>query len=191
VDRKQRPTAVDTFRHDISEDSDAELLRITALPNIGVPDIHRYLVSIGYNGSLRSCYTWYTAHKKIGEQAKIFNELLKDYEGVAAEKVLQKLTITFSNQLDIALAKIAPVEGTEASISQTEYLKAIPQLGREVRSCVQAINQLESIRDRRGLELAGAYRMAQELKLIFAGTPYEKSLEAGIKTVVALIEGEE
>lgn len=183
--RKQRPTLVDEFRQQLTPEQDDELLRIAALPNVAVPEVYNWLLAQGFKGSLSATYTWFGNHQRVGEKARAFNELLKDYDGVATERVLQKLLIVLSEQVDVALTNVA---NAESPLNPNEYLRQIPNLGRELRSTIQAINQLQAIRDRKGLEIAGAMRLAQELRLCFADTPFAESLDEAIKGAMTLIE---
>lgn len=185
---KQRPTKVDEFRHDLSPELDAELLRIADLPNISVPEIHKWLLEQGFVGSLRCIYTWHEQHRKVGAAAQKFNKLLEDYQGASSEKALQKLLVVFTEQLDVALTNIG---SAEEPISGADYLKALPHLGREIRSCVTAMNSLTTIRDRKALEVAGAFRMAAELRLIFEESAFLDALEEAIKSAMLKIEDEE
>lgn len=172
----------------MSPELDAELLRIADLPSVSIPDFHKWLIEIGFKGSLRCVYTWHEAHRKVGAAAQKFNKLLEDYEGASGEKALQKLLVVFTEQLDVALTNLGTVE---EPISGADYLKALPHLGREIRSCVTAMNTLSSIRDRKALEVAGAWRMAAELRLIFEESAFLDALEEAIKSAMLKIEDEE
>lgn len=186
-DRKPRPTKVDEFRHSLTPEQDDEFIRIAGLPNIAVRDIYGWLVDQNYQGSIRGVYTWFDSHRRAGEKAEKFNQLLESYEGVAAEKVLQKLLITFTEQLDTAIEQLAL---SDQPLQAGDWLKALPHLGREIRSCVTAMNQLATIRDRKAIEMAGVYRACQELRLIFVDGPFETALEEAIKSVTTRIENE-
>lgn len=185
--RKPRPGLVDEFRATLEEELDNELVRLANLPNISVTEIYNWLVTNGYKGSLNSTYTWYTNYKRAGEKAQVFNALLKEYEGVEAEKVLQRLLVTLSEQLDTAINSITTAE---KPVSPTEYLRLLPQLGRELRSVVTAINTLQFLKERRELEMAGALRMANELKNIFKDTPFEIPLSEGVRSIMLEMEEE-
>lgn len=187
TERKPRPTKVDEFRHSLTPEQDDEFIRIAGLPNIAVRDIYGWLVDQNYQGSIRGVYTWFEGHRKAGEKAEKFNQLLESYEGVAAEKVLQKLLVTFTEQLDTAIINLSTAN---EPLAAGDWLKALPHLGREIRSCVTAMNQLATIRDRKSLEMAGAWRACQELKLIFVDGPFESALEEAIKSVMTRIENE-
>lgn len=185
--RKQRPTLVDEFRQGLSEELDGELLRIAELPNVAVPEVYNWLIANGFKGSLSATYTWFNHHKKTGAIAEKFNALLKDYDGVATERVLQKLLVILTEQIDVAITNVA---NAEEPISATEYLRALPNLGREIRSVIQAVNQLQAVRDRRSLEIAGALRLAQELRVTFENSSYLEALEDAIHSAMILIEDE-
>jgi len=185
--RKQRPTLVDEFRQGLSEELDSELLRIAELPNVAVPEIYNWLIVNHFKGSLSATYTWFNNHKKTGAIAEKFNLLLKDYDGVATERVLQKLLVILTEQIDVAITNIG---NAEEPISATEYLRALPNLGREIRSVIQACNSLQAVRDRRSLEVAGAYRLSQELLVTFKDSPFADALDEAVRSAMILIEDE-
>jgi hypothetical protein len=142
---------------------------------------------LGYSGSLRSVYTYAEQQRKIGAEAAKVNKLLADYDGLASEALLQKMAAIFTQQLDSAIIQLST---SDQPVEAADWLKIIPHLGREARSCVTAINQLQTVRDRRALELAGAFRMAQELRLIFTDSPFESALDEAIKSAFHRIQGD-
>jgi hypothetical protein len=183
--RKQRPTKVDEFRSSLSPESDAELLRIADLPNVKVSDIYQWLLSQGFKGSLSGTYTWYENHRKEGEKAKVFNEMLKSYNGVSVEPALLKLVVVLSKQLDNVTTVL---DKDDIKLDPRESLRQLANIGRELRGCITSYNELQTIRDRKGLEIAGAQRMAQELRSCFADSPFLDAVEEAIKGALILIE---
>lgn len=179
---------VDEFRSTLIPDRDAEFLRIASQPNQNITVIHRWLCDEGYKGSYQSCCNWYASFKRNGEKAERFNQLTQAYTGVLPELALQKIVVVFGNLLDDYLEQVAMAE--PGTIDAAEYMKLIPHLAREIRSCAGAMHQLRYLGDRKSTEQAGAYRLAAELKLIFEDTSFEKTLEEGIKGAITRLEAE-
>ena len=50
------------------------------------------------------------------------------------------------------------------------------------------MHQMKYMGDRREVESAGAYRLAQELTLTFQDTPFEQSLSEAVKGAIASLE---
>lgn len=184
---KPRLTAVEDFCKLISAEDNEELSRMLERPSANLSDVYRWLSELGYKGSLRSIYTYASQQRKIGAEAAKVNKLLSDYDGLASEALLQKMAAIFTQQLDTAIVQLAT---SEQPVEAADWLKIIPHLGREARSCVTAINQIQTVRDRKALEMAGAFRMAQELRLIFTDSPFESALDEGIKSAFQRIEGD-
>lgn len=179
---------VDEFRCGLGLERDSEFLRIANQPNQNITTIHRWLVDEGYKGSYQSVCNWAEKHRKQGERAERFNQLTQTYVGAVPELALQKIVVVFSNLLDDYLEQVATADSE--SINLSEYLRIIPHLAREIRSCAGAMHQLRYLSDRKEIETAGAYRLAQELKLIFEDSPFEKTLEEGLKGALTRFEAE-
>lgn len=185
TNRKRRPTAVDEFRQSLSADQEAELMRLIDLPGIAVTEIYNQLLEWGFKGSVNSTYNWYEGIRKEGEQAKIFNAMLTAYDGVNVEPTLRKLTVVLSNHLDNITAVLTK---PDIKLDPRESLRQLANIGRELRTAVTAYNELQTIRDRKGLEIAGAQRLANELRGTFKDSPFGEALEEAIKSAMILIE---
>lgn len=179
---------VDEFRSGLSIERDAEFIRIANQPNQNITTLHRWLIDEGYKGSYQSVCNWSERTRKQGERAERFNQLTQTYVGAVPELALQKIVVVFSNLLDDYLEQVAMAEPGE--IDAAEYMKLIPHLAREIRSCAGAMHQLRYLGDRKELEIAGMHRAFQELRLTFEDSPFAASLEEGIKGAIAKIEAE-
>lgn len=179
---------VDEFRSLMSSDRDSEFLRLANLPNQNITTLHRWLVEEGYKGSYQSVCTWYGNFHKAGVKAAAFNTNTQEYNGVVPELALQKVIAIFSHQLDTAIQRLGSFDSEE--IGATEYFRRLPHLAREIRSCAGIINQMRFVGDRKNAELAGAYRLQQELLLTFADTPWETALAEALKSALIKIEEE-
>lgn len=187
MSRKPRPTAVDEFiTESFTEDELSELHRIASLPNTRARDIHEYLGEFGFNGSLSSVYSWWHRVRATGQKAEVFNKLLEDYQGADHTRILYKAVVVLNNQLDDCVTRLE----TSPPAHPKDYLRLIPELSRNLLAISQFIEQNTSIKDRRDLELGGAARALQELRLIFADSPFEEALEEGIKSVMQRLEAE-
>lgn len=179
---------VDEFRCGLNPDRDAEFLRIASLPNQNITTIHRWLCDEGYKGTYQSVCNWHVHWRKNGEAADRFNAIAQSFVGVMPELALQKLLVKFSNLLDTYMEQVETTP--DEAITPTEYLKIIPHIAREIRACAGAIHQLKYLSDRREIELAGAYRLQQELLLTFSDSPFEAALTEALKGAMTRIESE-
>lgn len=189
--RKPRPTAVDEFRRQLSKDDDIDLIRLLKLPGMTGIEVYNYLNSLGYTGSLKSVYNWMSQQKVTGEKAEQINELLSDYQGIEVDKVLEKLLGLLTQQLDVAITKLTSTNNIEGQdIPLSEYVRTLPQLGRELRGCVQLANSLQFVKDKRTLELGGAFRMGKELEDTFKDSPFYESLCEAVLAAMEKFEGD-
>lgn len=189
--RKPRPTAVDEFRRSLNKDDDLDLIRLLKLPGVTGIEIYNYLNSLGYTGSLKSVYNWMAQQKVTGEKAEQINELLSDYQGIEVDKVLEKLLGLLTQQLDVAITKLTSTNNIEGQdIPLSEYVRTLPQLGRELRGCVQLANSLQFVKDKRTLELGGAFRMGKELEDTFKNSPFYESLCEAVLAAMDKFEGD-
>lgn len=177
--RKSRPTAVDDFLRTVNEESVIELERLADIPNISVKELYSYITGLGFSASLTSCYRWFNNRKKEGQRAKAINRELISYEGVKADKLLEKLVCTLHIQLDKAIEALETSE-----LSAKEHLVSLPNLARELRGTVTSINQMEYIRQRQELEVAGVIFAAQELKKIFLEQPFYAALDEAMNGII-------
>lgn len=179
---------VDEFRCGLNPDRDAEFIRIASRPNQNITTIHRWLCDEGYKGSYQSVCNWYSGWKKNGEKAERLNQLTQTYVGVVPEQTLAKIVVEFSGILDIFMEQILTAPSEE--IKPGDYLKQLPHVAREIRSCAEAIHQLKYLGDRKEIEMSGVYRLQQELLLTFLDTPFEQSLTEALKGAIARLEAE-
>ncbi len=151
--------------------------------------IRQLLEEWGYKVSQSAVQNWYRAFFPVGDEARKFNAIATAFSGVEVEDALQKLLVVNANLIDGLTAALSVREGfSEMKLEQ--LVVAIPQLSREVRACAEAVNSLKYVRDRKALEIAGAYRAIQELRLIFADTPFEIALAEAAKGVLTRLEEE-
>lgn len=186
--RKFAQGKVDEFRTHLHPDRDAEFIRIANQPNQNITVLHRWLLDEGYRGSYQSVCNWYGSFKRSGEKAQRFNDMAQTFTGVIPDLALQKIMVTFGNLLDDYLDQVAIAE--PGTIEPSEYLRVIPHIAREVRSCAGVIHQLKYMSDRKSAEQAGAYRLHQELLLVFTDTPFEAALTEALKSAMTRIETE-
>lgn len=181
--KKERPCLIDEIRQELTPEEDRGLLSIANKPNPYLTDIQSYLREIGYKASVNAVSTWYARHRVAGEKAKTLNSKLEEYRGVDALGTLEKLLTDTITEIDIASAK-----AINGDASDSDYLKALPHLRRSAISCIEAFYRLGQLKEKQELELAGAMRMAEELKIIFKETAFVNSLEEAIKSVMITIK---
>ena len=184
--RKARPTlAGDFFNNSLADEDKQYITSLLKIPNISVPDIHRYLISRGFTGSLSSTYNWYNQVKVIGEKAQTINTLLENYQGIDSNGILYKIIGILSNKVDEILLKI---ENPEVDADIETYIKILPQLLKELRTTAETVNNNKYIADRKALEMAGAASLAIELERAFKHEPFFPALKEGIIACVMQLE---
>lgn len=150
--------------------------------------IRQLLEDWGYKISQTAVQNWYRATYPVGQQAIAFNALASEYTGVEVGDALQKLLVINANLIDRFLTIIQSLDSEAFRVEN--IVSTIPALSREMRACASELNNLRYVKDRKELEVAGAYRAMQELKLTFADTPFEAALEEASRSVMLRIEGE-
>lgn len=151
--------------------------------------IRQLLEEWGYRVSQSAVQNWYGVFYPVGEEAKRFNAIASAFVGVEIGDALQKLMVINANLIDELTNALSVREGV-SEMRVEQLVVAIPQLSREVRACAEAVNSLKYVRDRRALEMAGAYRAIQELRLIFTDTPFENALGEAANAVLTRLEEE-
>ena len=148
--------------------------------------IRQLLEDWGYQVSQTAVQNWYRRSFPIGSEAKRFNALTSIFVGVELQDALEKLLIINANLVDNLMTTIESRDMQDVSVAG--LLTSIPQMSREIRACASELNNLKYLRDRRELEIAGAYRAIQELQLIFKDTPFEAPLKEASRSAIAKIE---
>jgi hypothetical protein len=148
--------------------------------------IRQLLEDWGYQVSQTAVQNWYRRNFPVGAEAKRFNMLTSAFTGVEIQDALEKLLVVNANLIDNLLVAIEAKDLEEVQFSH--LLSSVPQLSREIRACASEVNGLKYLRDRRELEIAGAYRVLQELQLIFKDTPFEAPLKEASRSAIAKIE---
>jgi hypothetical protein len=181
--RKPKQTAAGEFVHTIGANNKAQLDRFLAIPNVSGREVHAFLADIGFTGSCNSVYTWMEQQRVAGEKAVALNLMLKEFQGVDHCKILEKLLVVLSMQLDEAVSAIATQK-----IDGEHYVKALPALCREINNTVVSYNELRYIKDRKGLELSGATRLGRGLMTLFKNEAFAEALEEGINAIILEME---
>ncbi|ABA24681.1 hypothetical protein Ava_D0016 [Trichormus variabilis ATCC 29413] len=151
--------------------------------------IRQLLEDWGYKVSQTAVQNWYRAFFPVGEEAKRFNILTSAFSGVDTGDALQKVLVLNADLID-SVMEVLKLKGGVGAIDPEKLLPVVSHLSREVRACAEAVNGQKYIRDRKALEMAGAYRAIQELRLIFADTPFESALVEATKGVLSRLEEE-
>lgn len=183
---------VDKFRREkLTADENAELDEFVRYrpPNM---EIYQWLCEHGYDGQLCSVQNWYRATYPTGEQAKAINELARSSAGIDHRAVLEIMltrTTAMANSAFNQLEKLCE-KGIIDGADLDQLFKLIPALNRELRATSSQLGELNYIRDRAELELAGAYRMLEGLRQIFDDNPaILEPLKTAANSVLAEIEG--
>lgn len=152
-------------------------------------DIQRWLADEGHTISVTAVSAWRRATFPTGEQAKILNGLAQVYDGLEGDRSLQTVE-------GIALSLIRQLTQTWQSAPNKldpDILKLfalLPPLMRECRSSAAQREQMQFIRDRAALEIAGAQRACDILLQTFQATAFEDSLREATRGAMSQIEQE-
>ena len=138
--------------------------------NYSVIEIYLYSRFLGYQGSITACELWVKDHYyKVDHRKKLLYEIDEMQEDV------RKLREDIENgtvKRDAGVARIASIQ-------------------REIRGHIDQVEKFTSIKDRKGLLMAGADRAIRELMFIFKDDPIEIPLEEATMSVWARMQLEE
>lgn len=141
-----------------------------ASDNYSVIEVYLYARFLGYQGSISACDLWVKDHyHKPDHRKKLLYEIDEMQEDV------RKLREDVENgcvKRDAGVARIASIQ-------------------REIRGHIDQVEKFTSIKDRKGLLMAGADRAIRELMFIFKDDPIEIPLEEATMSVWARMQLEE
>ena len=141
-----------------------------ASDNYSVIEIYLYSRFLGYKGTVTACELWVKSnYKKPDHRKKLLFEIEEMQEDV------RKLREDVENGVvkrDAGVARIASMQ-------------------KEIRGHIDQVEKFTSIKDRKGLLMAGADRAIRELMFIFKDDPIEIPLEEATMSVWARMQLEE
>lgn len=141
-----------------------------ASDNYSLIEIFLYSRFLGYNGSIIACEAWVKSKYKKPDHRKT---LL--YEIEEMQEDIRKLR-----------------ESMEADIVKRDNgVARIAGMQRELRGTIAQVEEFTSVKDRKGLLMAGADRAMREVAFIFKDDPIETPLEEAIMSVWARMQLEE
>lgn len=141
-----------------------------AKDNYSLIEIYLYSRFLGYKGTVTACELWVKDnYKKADHRKKLLYEIDEMQEDV------RKLREDVENGVvkrDAGVARIASMQ-------------------KEIRGHIDQIEKFTTVKDRRGLLMAGADRAIRELMFIFKDDPIEIPLEEASMSVWARMQLEE
>lgn len=185
--RKPPQNAIDRALDALDADSAADF-RALAATRAAYSDLQQFLRERGQDVSLSSCQTWFLANFPVGEEARLINELATNYAGVEPSAVMG-IAIGAAVRLVNALThELTPDRVRNAS---TESL--LHQLGvyiKEARVAAVAAQEWQTLKDRKALELAGGYRVAELARAAARDLPQGQVLEELLAAALTQLERE-
>ena len=151
-------------------------------------DIQGRLKELGYTVSHSAVQSWFTANYPVGEEAKVINALTLSYTGVEPFQALQ-MSMSIAVSLTDSLMKHCD-ESRLASASAGDLMMTVGGLLKEMRTCAKTLQDWKVTRDRKGLELAGGYRLVEILRNLSEDSPQATHLRDFCDAAIAQLEQE-
>jgi hypothetical protein len=151
-------------------------------------DIQRQLQELGYQVSMSAIQAWYTTNYPVGEEAKAINALAAAYVGADPLNCLQMsvaATVTLTDRLLSQVSERLFVEASPENILHT-----LASSLKEQRTAAIALHNLTTIRDKKALELAGGYRLAEILQRLADDTPSATMMQEFCEAALSQLEQE-
>jgi hypothetical protein len=137
--------------------------------NPGYRDIQQHLQELGFQVSMSAVQAWFTANYPVGPEAKAINALAMTYQGADPLNCLQMSVAATASLTDKLLSQVNERLWIEAS--PENILHTLASTLKEQRTAAIALHNITTIRDKRALELAGGYRLAEILTRLADDTP--------------------
>lgn len=134
---------------------------------------------------------WVRTKQKAGKLAEQHNQKIR--EQWTGADISMSLAYKVGGEMSKLMDKgLEVVNQNSDKISPQEWLRAIPNIGREMNNTLKIANEFRTINDRKDLVFAGAYRMQQEILETFKDNPvlYEAVLEASRAAMKVIEEAE-
>jgi len=141
-----------------------------AAETYSVIEIYLYARFLGYKGSITACELWIKDnYKKPDHRKKLLFEIDEMQEDV---RKLREDVENGAVKRDAGVARVASMQ-------------------KEIRGHIDVVEKFASVKDRKGLLMAGADRAIRELMFIFKDDPIEIPLEEATMSVWARMQLEE
>ena len=141
-----------------------------AAENYSVIEVYLYSRFLGYKGTVTACELWVKSnYKKPDHRKKLLFEIEEMQEDVRKLREDVEKSVV---KRDAGVARIASMQ-------------------KEIRGHIDQVEKFTSIKDRKGLLMAGADRAIRELMFIFKDDPIEIPLEEATMSVWARMQLEE
>lgn len=150
-------------------------------------DIHRWLNGQGCEVAYHSVLSWYNREHPVGADAAATNALISGYRGLNpadAHTASLACVVKLVGQIMIKLDDTG-IENLSPSL-----LSNLVDLLREQRQSAQMLASTKQLGDRRGLELAGGYRLAEISVNITRDTPNAETVKSVVDAALAKLEEE-
>lgn len=144
-----------------------------ASDNYSIIEVFLYSRFLGYNGSIVACESWVKSKYKKPDHRKT---LLYEIEEM---------------QEDIRKLRESMERTGEGNVKRDHGVARIAGMQRELRGTIAQVEEFTSVKDRKGLLMAGADRAMREVAFIFKDDPIEAPLEEAIMSVWARMQLEE
>jgi len=144
-----------------------------ASDNYSIIEVFLYSRFLGYNGSIVACESWVKSkYKKPDHRKTLLYEIEEMQEDIRKLRESMEMTGEGNVKRDHGVARIAGMQ-------------------RELRGTIAQVEEFTSVKDRKGLLMAGADRAMREVAFIFKDDPIEAPLEEAIMSVWARMQLEE
>jgi hypothetical protein len=144
-----------------------------ASDNYSLIEVFLYSRFLGYNGSIVACEAWVKSKYTKPDHRKT---LLYEIEEM---------------QEDIRKLRASMETKGEGNVKRDHGVARIAGMQRELRGTIAQVEEFTSVKDRKGLLMAGADRAMREVAFIFKDDPIETPLEEAIMSVWARMQLEE
>lgn len=151
-------------------------------------DIQGRLKELGFTVSHSAVQAWYTASYPVGAEAKIINGLTLAYTGVEPYQALQ-MSMSIAVKLTDSLMSHC-TESRLASATAGDLMMTVGNLLKEMRTCARVLQDFKVTRDRKALELAGGYRLAEILRHLAEDSPHANNISDFCDAAITQLEQE-
>lgn len=150
-------------------------------------DIHRWLNGQGCEVAYHSVLSWYNREYPVGDEAQQMNALIAGSRGLNLTDAHAASLCCVVKLTDQIMGKL-----TEQGIENLSpsLLSNLVDLLREQRQSAQMLANAKQLGDRRGLELAGGYRLAEISVNLTRDTPNAETVKSVVDAALAKLEEE-
>lgn len=176
---KRPQSLVDKILCDMKDEDQKQFFKMCQF-NANYSELQKFLEEKSqYEIDINTIARWFKYYKPIGQEALIINNILNEWEGLNPNSLIH-LSAGITAKTILKIEELLELENT----SENSKLTNLVELLKEIRQISTELGRISQEKDTTEIYKSGIIALAEELKIIFKGTPVQTAIETGISSAL-------